>query len=376
MPTSRPDNQHTICENHENVFLFVVWSKARAFDETIKSEIAKRFEILRDFEVSWPRRSFEANLAAFYGWKSWYIWRNKARKCGTGPFRVFVVRDPSPVWCHERDTYGHRLVVDRNVSRLKKEFRKLTGRSNVVHSSVTVEETRHQLAALDSAFDDPIPFRMFHYDNHEQIRSARRRIWLGIAEDIVVPLLASIGAGVAVWFDFHVLCTTCSERGVVEWSGLILSALCGAMMTACAVKVKSGRGAHAILAAIFFDLAIREADYLMDAVFGHFGWSCVLTIVTLTFAFVTLRYAKTVYSGLKMMHRSRRFPIFACGLSLLLFVSQFLGRSGIWESVGVAKPLELGHVVEECVELFGYVLIFSWVLPHTLMTIARKRYAI
>ena len=124
-----------------NEFLFVLWSAARTHERQIADEIAKRFRVVRDFEVAWPRRHFAANLAAFYGWRSWHIWRNKARKCGTGPFRVIVVEDPSPVWRRDRDTYGHELVVDANVYELKKSFRALTGRSNVVHSSVTADET-------------------------------------------------------------------------------------------------------------------------------------------------------------------------------------------------------------------------------------------
>ena len=80
-----------------NIFLFVIWSKACAHEAKIVEEISNRFRVLRDFNVSWPKRHFVANLASFYGWRSWHIWRNKARKCGTGPFRVIVVEDPSPV---------------------------------------------------------------------------------------------------------------------------------------------------------------------------------------------------------------------------------------------------------------------------------------
>ena len=142
-----------------NRFLFVLWSKARAFENSISAEISSRFKVLQSFEVTWPKRHFTANLAAFYGWRSWHVWRNKARKCGTGPFRVIVVEDPSPVWKREHDTSGRYLFVDANVYALKKSFRALTGRSNVVHSSVTPEETEHQLAALASPRVDPIPFR-------------------------------------------------------------------------------------------------------------------------------------------------------------------------------------------------------------------------
>ena len=64
-------------------FLFVLWSAARTHEREIADAIAKRFRVTRDFEVEWPKRHFAENLAAFYGWRSWHVWRNKARKCGT-----------------------------------------------------------------------------------------------------------------------------------------------------------------------------------------------------------------------------------------------------------------------------------------------------
>lgn len=355
-----------------NVFLFVVWSAARRFEREIADEVAKRFRVLRDFEVAWPKRHFADNLAAFYGWRSWHVWRNKARKCGTGPFRVIVVEDPSPTWSHERDTSGHELVVDANVYGLKKSFRALTGRSNVVHSSVTPEETAHQLAALDSPRADPIPFRSMVYADDARIHESRRRVWLSLALDVLVPLLAAVASGAAVWADVFAFGTACLENGLVEMSGLALSAACGALMTACALCVKSGRGAHALAAAFFFDMAVREADFLLDRAFGACVWPWALTAVTLTFAAVVVRYAKTVYPGLRAMRRSRRFPLFACGAALMLFVSQFLGRESVWQALGVADAAAFGHFVEESVELFGYALMFVWAAPHAVRTLVRR----
>jgi len=368
-----------MCENGDaragNVFLFVLWSAARGFEREIEEAIRGRFRVVRDFEVAWPKRHFARNLAAFYGWRSWHVWRNKARKCGTGPFRVIVVEDASPVWTRERDTSGHELTVDANVYALKKSFRALTGRSNVVHSSVTPEETAHQLAALESKETSPIPFRPMVYADDERVRSARRRVWLGLASDVVVPLAASVAAGFAVWADVFVSGTACSESGLVEWLGLAISAASGLLMACAAAKARQGRGAHALFAAFFFDMAIREADFMMDRAFGARIWPGALAVVTLVFAAVVVRYAKTVYSGLRTMRRSRRFPLFACGASLMLFVSQFLGRPSVWKSVGVADAGGFGHFVEESVELFGYILMFTWVVPYALRALWLRRRA-
>ena len=360
-------------ETAENVFLFVVWSAAREWAPQIEEAIGREFRIIRAFDVSWPKRHFARNLASFYGWKSWHIWRNKARKCGTGPFRVIVVEDSAPIWAHERDTFGHEMVVDVNVYRLKRAFRELTGRSNVVHSSVTREETEHQLAALAEPCDSPIPFRKMVYGDDARIRAMQLRVWMGLLWDIMVPILSSVSAGAVVWVDLFVLKTGCAEGGLVEWSGLLLSMACGALMTACAIKAKSGRGAHALFAAVFFDLAVREADNILDRIFGATIWPWALTVVTLTFAVVTVRYAKTVYSGLRAMRRSRYFLFFACGIALIIFISQLLGGAAVWQSLGVPDAARFSHSIEESIELFGYVLMFSWAASHSVRVLSGKR---
>lgn len=347
-----------------NVFLFVIWSAARAFEKQIEDEIGKRFRVVRTFDVSWDRRHFTRNLAAFYGWRSWWIWRNKARKCGTGPFRVIVVEDPSPVWVREYDTSGHELVVDANVYQLKKSFRTLTGRSNVVHSSVTAEETAHQLAALESPSCRPIPFRRFSYADEKKVCAARRSVWLGLLSDLCIPLGLSVAAGFVVWLDAAVFGAGYADCLLIEWTGLAISALCGTLMTIGAIRHKSGRGAHALFAAFFFDMAIREADRSLTSVFGSEIWMWVLTAVTLTFAAVTVRYAKTLYSGLRAVRESRLFPVFMCGAALMLFVSQFVGRAAVWRALDVADAPHVSHFVDESVELFGYVLMSAWVVSY------------
>lgn len=147
-----------------NRFLFVVWSKARSFEERILGEVSSRFKVLRTFEVSWPRRHFTANLAAFYGWKGRFCWWNKARKCGSGPFLAIEIEDPSPKWEHGSDTSGHDLVLNKNVQDAKRTIRALTGHSNHVHASMTREETAHELAALGSVDSNGlIPFKSLLY---------------------------------------------------------------------------------------------------------------------------------------------------------------------------------------------------------------------
>lgn len=130
------------------VFLFVVWEKARPFEAEIRETLARDFSILLDAEMSWPRRDFTRKLREFYGFGSRFTWWNKARKCGRGPFRVFLVEDLHPEFQSETDTRGQRRLVDERVYRDKQMLRLKTRHSNLVHSSVTAEETDSQMKEL------------------------------------------------------------------------------------------------------------------------------------------------------------------------------------------------------------------------------------
>lgn len=131
-----------------NLFVFVIWAKARKFEPQIREALAREFTIVHEEEIRWPWWGFTKKLFEFYKFGGRFIWWNKARKCGRGPFKVIVIEDPSPVWKEATDTRGQHLIVDERVYTLKKAMRRLTGHSNIVHSSVTREETAEQLAVL------------------------------------------------------------------------------------------------------------------------------------------------------------------------------------------------------------------------------------
>jgi len=350
-------------DDKTNTFIFVLWAAARSFEQQIIKEIEKRLKIVRSFEVTWPKRYFARNLASFYGWKSWHVWWNKARKCGTGPFLVIVVEDPNPVWKKERDTYGHVMVVDENVYQLKKTFRTLTGRSNIVHSSVTLDETAHQLAALAAPCDSPIPFRRMCYSDDESLRAQRRDVWLGFLVDLFIPSLMAVAAGGIAWLELFMSKPGCARGYLAAGTGVALSIFSGALLVACMLCRKAGRGAYALFAAFFFGLAVRKADFILAKVFIAHMWPWLLAAITAAFAAVALRYAKTVYSGLREICRdSRHFSLFACGASLVVFASLLFGCPKMWMSPDGHVSSDLTGLARESVELFGQTLMFSWTL--------------
>lgn len=137
-----------LTDNSRNLFVFVIWAKARKFEPQIREALAREFKIIREAEIRWPWWGFTKKLYEFYKFGGWFIWWNKARKCGRGPFKVIVIEDERPIWKEQTDTRGQHLLVDDRVYQLKKSMRRLTGHSNIVHSSVTRDETAEQLAVL------------------------------------------------------------------------------------------------------------------------------------------------------------------------------------------------------------------------------------
>ena len=130
------------------VFLFVIWSKGMGEAEMLTREIAARFKILKQFDVTWRKRDFVKNFAAFYGWKSWGMWVGKKRRSGSGPFRAIFILDEHPVF-EDREKLGiPEAFENMNVYNFKVSCRELTKHSNVVHASVNEPETRQNLRAI------------------------------------------------------------------------------------------------------------------------------------------------------------------------------------------------------------------------------------
>ena len=131
-----------------HIYLFVVWSTGAELRDRIESEIARDFKILKRFDVVWPPRNFINNFAAFYGWKGPFIWWKKKRRSGTGPFRMIVVEDTAPEfdpkYLHEEPKYWMNL----RMLAAKSRFRKMSKLTNIAHSAVNEDETRHNLRAI------------------------------------------------------------------------------------------------------------------------------------------------------------------------------------------------------------------------------------
>lgn len=126
--------------------LLVIWPKALRVAKRILADIPSRAEIVWTGEL---RFSGDPALAyrRFYG-PALPSARRKVANCGSGTFRVIVVRDPDPRY--ELTDDGGRLPAVCNVRLLemKKLYRKWSGHGHRVHSTLSPAEFARDVEML------------------------------------------------------------------------------------------------------------------------------------------------------------------------------------------------------------------------------------
>ena len=127
-------------------YIFIVWDKARFKSDEIINDLNKNFIIRDIIEVSWTTDEFLNNLKRFYG-QTLPDAKQKAKICGTGPFLLIVVSDPNPKFIppSKSSISSERDYVNTNIFNSKDRYRKLIGKEFSVHSSVSKNETDHNL---------------------------------------------------------------------------------------------------------------------------------------------------------------------------------------------------------------------------------------
>ena len=131
------------------MYIFIIWNKVRYEEESIIDDLSKKFVIRNIIEVTWSQNEFLNNLKKFYG-RSLPDAKEKSYVCGTGPFLVVVVSDMNPKF-NEPSKSGislERDYVNANILNCKLKYRKLIGKNFTIHSSVSKNETEHNLTLL------------------------------------------------------------------------------------------------------------------------------------------------------------------------------------------------------------------------------------
>ena len=132
-----------------NLYIFIIWERARKQTDTIMNDLDENFTIRNVFEIEWTKNEFLKNLKRFYG-QSLPDAEEKARICGIGPFLLVVVSDSVPELKEPSKSKfsSKKDFVNVKIFNSKEKYRKLIGEEFTVHSSVSENETEHNLTLL------------------------------------------------------------------------------------------------------------------------------------------------------------------------------------------------------------------------------------
>ncbi len=136
-------------KGNNETYIFIIWEKARNKTDEIINDLDKKFVIRNVIEITWSQNEFLNNLKRFYG-RSLPDAKEKSYVCGTGPFLVVIVSDINPKF-NEPSKSGislERDYVNSNILNCKLKYRKLIGKKFTIHSSVSKNETEHNLTLL------------------------------------------------------------------------------------------------------------------------------------------------------------------------------------------------------------------------------------
>lgn len=128
------------------LYLFIIWEKSRHKTNDIMDDLKHNYVIREIYDVKWTGENFLNNLQRFYG-KSLPDAKIKSELCGTGSFLVVIVTDPEPKFNVIRHQFKEDYV-NSNVNQSKRKYRKWIGEDFTVHSSISENETNHNLTLL------------------------------------------------------------------------------------------------------------------------------------------------------------------------------------------------------------------------------------
>jgi hypothetical protein len=133
--------------NSSELHIVMIWSEGCYYKEKILEDLQNQVDVLDAYQISWTKKYFSRNLTRFYG-ENLPRFSGKERHCGNGPFITAIVRDKDPLY-KQRLTTNHGIqLVNSNLFDLKNKYREWTGGGHKIHTTNTIQESRHDIMLL------------------------------------------------------------------------------------------------------------------------------------------------------------------------------------------------------------------------------------
>ena len=125
--------------------LIILWELAREQESRILADIPDHLELVHTEVLRWPSDP-AACYGRFYGANLADV-QCKVRTCGSGPFRIVIVRDSDPEY-GLRETSRGLERVNVKLFDLKMRYRSWTGGGHKVHTTNSSEEARRDILLI------------------------------------------------------------------------------------------------------------------------------------------------------------------------------------------------------------------------------------
>ena len=186
--------------------------------------------------------------------------------------------------------------------------------------------------------------------------------FVSLAVALLPAMAVCLAVCMAVCVDVIALRTSCAESALVELSQLVCLLSAGSIAACAAVRCPRLRGGFVLISGLFFSMAMREMDWVLDNI-AHGCWVYpAVSIAAVTIA-VAARRPDSTLAGLERVRAERNFQLLAVGLFVVFALSRVLGYKGLWMAAGNFGYLRIAkRIAEESMELFGYLLILCWAI--------------
>ncbi|MGD9265112.1 MAG: hypothetical protein PVJ71_04965 [Lysobacterales bacterium] len=182
-------------------------------------------------------------------------------------------------------------------------------------------------------------------------------LWAAIAEFVLLAMLM-VAVPLVVALDVMAFKHGVQEISATEFAQEGLLLLSAVLLALTARARPDARGFLVLVAGFFSVMLIREADMFFDFISQGFWVYPALAVSVGVIAYAS-RQRGTVIPPIPGLVASKWFAYLAIGLLLVLVFSRAFGTGQLWSEVmGEDYRRIYKSVIQEGIELLGYVLVF------------------
>ncbi|WP_206188323.1 hypothetical protein [Parasedimentitalea denitrificans] len=191
--------------------------------------------------------------------------------------------------------------------------------------------------------------------------------------EFVLLFALLILANVTIFVDATVLHNNLSEKSFSQFLQSYFILMSSAIFALGAAWFPFKRGYLALVAILFACMFIRENDAVFDLVWHGF-WIVPALSILLVGGWYIARNRHTLLEPILSQSNGRYSALICAGFLIIVVFSRLFGTGSFWEAVmGSNYNPDFKSIIQEGIELLGYVLIFhgscmtflGWFADHT-----------